>query len=101
MLSIKPVVEVRDGVVEDAGKVRTRSKALRVLADHVTAQPVESVAVLHGNAPDLDELLDLIDPVVPRDEIVTGVVGPVIGTHAGPRVIGVSFQVVGGDRTPA
>ena len=28
MLSIKPVVEVRDGVVEEAGKVRTRSKAL-------------------------------------------------------------------------
>ena len=29
----------------------------------------------------------------PRDEIVTGVVGPVIGTHAGPGVIGVTFQV--------
>ena len=57
MLSIKPVVEVRDGVVEEAGKVRTRSKALRVLADHVRAQPVENLAVLHGNAPDLDEFL--------------------------------------------
>src|SRR5262249_16378095 len=62
MLAIKPVVEVREGVVEEAGKVRTRSKALRVLADHVAAQPVENLAVLHGNAPDLDELLDLLDP---------------------------------------
>ena len=92
MLSIKPVVEVRDGVVEEAGKVRTRSKALRGLADHVRAQPVENVAVLHGHAPDLDELLDLLEPMVPRAEIVTGIVGPVIGTHAGPRVIGVTFQ---------
>ena len=50
--------------------------------------------MLHGNAPDLDELLDLLDPIFPRDEIITGVVGPVIGTHAGPRVIGVTFQVV-------
>ena len=33
-------------------------------------------------------------PIFPRDEIITGVVGPVIGTHAGPRVIGVTFQVV-------
>jgi fatty acid-binding protein DegV len=49
--------------------------------------------VLHGQAPDVDELLDLLDPVFPRDEIVTGLVGPVIGTHAGPGVIGVSFQV--------
>lgn len=94
MLSIKPVVEVRDGVVEEAGKVRTRSKALQVLVDHVRAQPVENLAVLHGNAPDLDELLDLLDPIVPRAEIVTGIVGPVIGTHAGPRVIGVTFQAV-------
>jgi len=51
-------------------------------------------AVLHGNAPDVDELVDLLDPVFPRDEVITGIVGPVIGTHAGPRVIGVTYQVV-------
>jgi fatty acid kinase fatty acid binding subunit len=93
MLSIKPIVEVRDGVVEESGKVRTRSKALAALADRVKEQPVETCAVLHGQAPDVDELLDLLDPAFPRDEIVTGLVGPVIGTHAGPGVIGVSFQV--------
>ncbi len=93
MLSIKPVVEVRDGVVEEAGKVRTRSKSLKVLADKVAAQPIDTLAVLHGQADDLEELLDLLAPIKPRDEIVTGIVGPVIGTHAGPGVIGVSFQV--------
>ena len=93
MLSIKPIVEVRDGVVEESGKVRTRSKALAALADRVKAQPIETCAVLHGQATDLDDLLDLLAPVFPRDEIVTGLVGPVIGTHAGPGVIGVSFQV--------
>jgi DegV family protein with EDD domain len=93
MLSIKPIVEVRDGVVEESGKVRTRSKALAALADRVKEQPVETCAVLHGQAPDVDELLDLLDPAFPRDEIVTGLVGPVIGTHAGPGVIGVSYQV--------
>jgi len=91
MLSIKPVIELRNGIVEEAGKVRTRSKALRTLADHVGRQPVERLAVLHGAAPDLDELLELVQPYVPRDEIIVGTVGPVIGTHAGPRVIGVSF----------
>jgi DegV family protein with EDD domain len=92
MLAIKPVVEVRDGVVEEAGKVRTRSKALRLLVDKVKEEPVENLAVLHGNAPDLDELLDMLNPLVGRDEIVVGQIGPVIGTHAGPRVIGVTFQ---------
>jgi DegV family protein with EDD domain len=92
MLAIKPVIEIRDGVVEEAGRVRTRSKALRALADKVKAQPVDQVSVLHGQAPDVNDLLDLLDPAFPRDEIVVGEVGPVVGTHAGPGVIGVTFQ---------
>jgi len=95
MLAIKPVLEVRDGEVEEAGKVRTRSKALRLLVERVKEGPFENLAVLHGNAPDLDELLDLLEPLTPRDEIVVGQIGPVIGTHAGPRVIGVTFQAGG------
>ncbi len=94
MLSIKPVIEIREGIVEEVQKVRTRSKALRALAAIAGEGKIEHLAVLHGNAPDLEELLELLDPIFPRDEIITGVVGPVIGTHAGPRVIGVSFQVV-------
>lgn len=94
VLSIKPVVELRGGIVEEAGKVRTRSKALKLLAAKASEGKIEHLAVLHGNAPDLDELLVLLEPVFPRDDIITGVVGPVIGTHAGPRVIGVTFQVV-------
>ena len=95
MLAIKPVVEVRDGVVEEAGKVRTRSKALRLLVERVKEGPFENLAVLHGNAPDLDELLDLLEPMATQDQIVVGQIGPVIGTHAGPRVIGVTFQTGG------
>jgi len=95
MLSIKPVVEIREGVVEEAGKVRTRSKSLKLLSDTVTKQPVDSLAVLHGQAGDVDELIEMLAAHFPRDDIVTGVVGPVIGTHAGPGVIGVTFQVRG------
>jgi len=94
VLAIKPVVELRDGIVEEAGKVRTRSKALKLLAAKAAEGKIEHLAVLHGNAPDLEDLLELLEPVFPRDDIITGVVGPVIGTHAGPRVIGVTFQVV-------
>jgi DegV family protein with EDD domain len=94
MLSIKPIIEIKEGIVEEVAKVRTRSKSLKELASKAGEQKIEHLAVLHGNAPDLEELLDLLSPIFPRDEIITGVVGPVIGTHAGPRVIGVSFQVV-------
>ena len=94
MLSIKPVIELSSGVVEESAKVRTRSKALRMLAAKAAEEKIEHLAVLHGNAPDLDEFFDLLAPIFPRDEIITGLIGPVIGTHAGPRVIGVTYQVV-------
>jgi DegV family protein with EDD domain len=93
MLSIKPVLTVSDGVVGEAGKVRTRSKALRHVVEKLQPGGFENVCVLHGDAPDLDEFLDLLAPIVPREELVIGQIGPVIGTHAGPRTIGITFQV--------
>ena len=94
VLSIKPVIEVADGKVEPESRQRTRGRALRYLADKVRQhEPVQALAVMHGDAPDLTEMLDLLAPVHPREEIVVGDVGAVIGTHAGPRVMGVTFFV--------
>lgn len=93
LLSIKPVIEVVDGAVEPGPKQRTRSRSLRWLVDQVAAEPsIEQLAVMHGAAPDLGELLDLLAPHFSRDKIVVADIGPVIGAHTGPRVIGVSYQ---------
>ena len=62
--------------------------ANRLLEEHA----VERLCVCHGEAPDLDEFLDLIAPRYPRDEIRIGLIGAVIGTHGGPRVMGVTWQ---------
>jgi DegV family protein with EDD domain len=93
MLSIKPILEVRDGVVKEGGKVRTRSRALQFLVERVKEGPVENLAVVAGACTDTDKLLDALDPIVSRDRIRLGEIGPVIGTHGGPGVIGVAFQV--------
>jgi len=94
MLSIKPIVHLEDGEVAPTGRVRTRSKSLRFLVDKVKDEgTVENLGVLHGAAPDLDDLLDMLDPLFPRDEVVIADVGPVVGTHAGPGVIGVTYHV--------
>jgi DegV family protein with EDD domain len=93
MLSIKPIVDVSSGKVEEAGKQRTRKKALAFMRDLVFEHDeVENLCVYHGAAPDLDDFLDLIEERFPRDEVELGTIGPVIGTHGGPRVIGVTFQ---------
>ena len=96
ILSVKPVIEVIDGAVEPGPKVRTRAKALQFLVDRVTAEPaVENLAVLHGDAPDVEQFLELLSPHFPREKIVVGQLGAVVGSHTGPRTIGVAFQVPG------
>lgn len=100
LLSIKPVIEVVDGKVEPGPKQRTRSRSLQWLADQVGAQTgVQNLAVLHGDAPDVDVLLGLLAPHFPRDQIVIGQLGAVVGAHTGPRTIGVAFQTAPGAGT--
>ncbi len=92
LLSIKPVIEVRDGVVAEAGKVRTRSKSLAHLASKLAdAVNPQKVFVFHAQAPDIEQFLALVSGSVPRDQIEVGEIGPVIGTHAGPRTIGIGW----------
>ncbi len=94
-LSIKPIIEVRDGVVEPHGRQRTRSKALAFLVDQVRSYEgrIEHLAVLHADSPDVDAFVDQLRPYAPGD-IVVGQIGPVIGAHAGRGTIGVAFQEV-------
>lgn len=92
-LSIKPIIEVRDGRVEQAGKQRTRTKALALLVDRVRddAGHISDLAVLHADCSDVDEFVEALRPLH-DGEIVVGEIGPVIGTHAGRGTIGVAYQ---------
>lgn len=100
ILSIKPCIEVVDGKVEPGPKQRTRSRSLQWLADQVGGfKGVENLAVLHGDAPDVDTLVGLLAPHYPREEIVVGQLGAVVGAHTGPRTIGVAFQTASGAGT--
>jgi DegV family protein with EDD domain len=92
LLAIKPVIEVRGGVVEQESKQRTRVRSLRYLADKVLAAgPIARLAVFGADAPDLDEFLDLLDGVRPTERMLLGDIGPVIGTHCGPGAVGASW----------
>lgn len=93
LLSIKPLITVSadtGGEVAEAGKQRTRAKAITTLLDKARAVgPVEAIGVMHAEAPDVDDLLRRLDDLVPREDITVADVGAVIGTHVGPGCIGV------------
>ena len=93
LLSIKPIIEVRNGVVEPAGKQRTRSKALSYLIGVVeqNADQIEQIFVTHAACEDVDSFVQQVESVV-NVEVLVAQVGPVVGAHAGVGTIGVAFQ---------
>jgi fatty acid kinase fatty acid binding subunit len=95
LLSIKPVVTLVDGVVEEESKQRTRPRSLQYLADKArNAPPISRIAVAHGAATDLDQFIALLDGVKSEHPLVVTDLGPVVGTHAGPGTIGVCVITV-------
>ena len=93
VLGIKPIVDFSSGTVEEAAKVRTRRKALMWLRDKVrSAGPVENLSLMDGQAGDSDTLQEMLADVY-GDGLRVSKVGPVVGTHAGAGVLGVSYQV--------
>jgi DegV family protein with EDD domain len=92
-LSIKPIVEVRDGRVEQGGKQRTRSKALAFVVDKMQSYgPLDAVAVLHADCDDVEQFVALVREHTSGDVLV-GDIGPVVGSHAGRGTMGVAFIV--------
>ena len=90
-LAIKPIIEVRDGKVEEGGKQRTRSKALAFLVDKLRdAGNIEQLAVLHAACPDVDAFVEMLRPHFAGD-IIVGDIGPVVGSHAGAGTIGIAY----------
>jgi DegV family protein with EDD domain len=92
VMSIKPLISITNGLVEEAGKQRTRSKALAHLVDILRNQevPIERLAVLNAQCADIDAFLAMVKEVY-SGEIIVGDIGAVIGTHAGQGTIGIVF----------
>ncbi len=93
LLDIKPVLEVRDGVLELESRPRTRSRSFERLASKVReAGELERLAIVHAAASDVDSFVELLAASIPRDRIRVGWLGPVIGTHVGRGTVAVAAQ---------
>ena len=89
ILSIKPIIDISTGEVTEAAKQRTRKKSMTWLRDKVLEVPgVDQVAVCHGCCDDVAELRAVVLPHFSEDQLSTWTIGPVIGAHGGPRMIG-------------
>jgi DegV family protein with EDD domain len=90
LLSIKPIITVTDGEVSEAGKQRTRAKAVATLVEKVKGLgQIEAMGFMHAEAGDAQEILGRFDDLFPKEDVISGDVGAVIGTHVGPRCVGI------------
>jgi len=92
VLSIKPIITVVDGVVETADRVRTRAKARERVIELITSRPVERIAILHTQTPDVaafrEEVVGRLPGGIDPGRVSTEIVGPSVGPHLGPGCLG-------------
>ncbi|MCU0466747.1 MAG: DegV family protein [Anaerolineae bacterium] len=89
LLQIKPLVQVVEGEVRAAARIRTFGKAVERLHEFVREQgKLDKLAIIHANNEEgALAMRDALKDVLPADVIVTRV-GPTLGTHIGPGAIG-------------
>ena len=96
MLSIKPLLDLSSGEVVAAGKQRTRKKSLAWVREQLAnVGEVENLAILHSNATDIDEFVATLGDIPAVQTARTDIIGAVIGTHGGPGIIGITYQIKG------
>lgn len=89
ILNIKPLIELRDGVVLRLGQARTRAQGvLRLMETLLSWGPIERLAVLHTNAEAAArQMLDDLKPKLKKPPLIVNVT-TAIGTHVGPNGLG-------------
>jgi len=97
VLNIKPILELKEGVIEPAGKVRTKKKALQHMlelsAERINGRTPVRIAVTHANVQSeagafLEAAKNHFNPI----ETIISPLSPVIGTHVGPGTLALTFM---------
>lgn len=95
-LRIKPILTFAEEVTPVA-QVRTRSRAVERLIDYARqrhAEGADAWVVQHIRDPESAErLVEACRPIFGRDPLYVSEVGPVLGAHAGPGMIGIGATV--------
>ena len=91
ILNVKPILEIRGGEIHPVERVRTRAASIRRVAQLVHELGAkERIAVVHGACLSEGEALrETISELEDAKDLPLAEIGSVLGTHAGPGVIGI------------
>jgi len=90
VLRIKPLLSIHDGEVHPEERVRTKALAVERLFQIVTSYRVQEVAIGYStNAQEAEQLRRRLSAALPGVTTHVQRLGPVLGVHGGPGVLGV------------
>jgi DegV family protein with EDD domain len=95
LLKIKPILQVKDGLVQPFDKVRTRKRLVPRLTEVLEQMgPLEELVVLYtGDSADAEAFYQAVSHRFPAgSKRLLTLVGPAVGVHAGPGALG--FAVI-------
>jgi DegV family protein with EDD domain len=99
LLSVKPILTIRDGKLDLLERVRTQKKSwervVELCVEAIAERPIERMAMIHVNAPEDARQLEamLRAKLDCPAEIMIGDMNPGLSIHAGAGLVGVVFVV--------
>ena len=93
MLSIKPILTVKDGEMSPLTRLRSRAAGMDYLYNSAASYShIEELAVEYATTPDeADELVERLSSLHPKERIYKSTLSPVVGTYAGPGAMAVTI----------
>lgn len=93
LLNLKPILELKDGLITEAGRVRTRRKALAYIVEAVKERvgdrPVK-ISIAHANArAEALQLLDMARASLNHTEVSVTDMAVAVAINVGPGALGV------------
>ena len=97
LLNLRPILHLDGGLVVPRDRVRTRARSIErlvaLVAEDAPSGRLGHVGLMHAEAPDArDELRRQMAARFEVAEWLEVEIGPVLGTHAGPGAIGVTWH---------
>ncbi len=97
VLSIKPLLTVKDGELVPSSQVRTRLKGIDRLLDFAkNATEIEDLAVLYSTTlNEAQALVERTSSIFPEKRTILARLGPALGVHGGPGILAIALREKG------
>ena len=93
LIRVRPVLAIVDGEVQPVRQLRTRAQVEPFLDEQARRHhPVRALGVVYSTGrSEAEAVADRLADLCPRQSIVVGRIGPGLGSHTGPGVLGIAL----------